>query len=74
MNKKDYEINSEIILSDKKYLVKDKVLLDRVKYYLLINIENTNEILVRKTNDLLLLNDEQEFDIIYRIFRQRNAF
>lgn len=68
----ELKLDSKIIIDKIEYTLKDKIKLDRKTYYLFQN--DKKEYMIRKTIKLQLLNDEKEFDKIYNIFRQRNAF
>lgn len=72
--KQDLKLNSVIIINNTQYLIKDKISLDRKKFYLLKNTARENDFTIRMSNELLPIKDDQKFDKIYNIFSQRNAF
>lgn len=70
-------MKKQVKLDNKDYLIKDKIKLDNIYYYFLININNINEVIIRKENkdkELVSLKDEEEFNKIMKLFLQRNAF
>jgi len=70
-------MKKQVKLDNKDYLIKDKIKLDNIYYYFLINTNNINEVIIRKENkdkELVSLKDEEEFNKIMKLFLQRNAF
>ena len=70
-------MKKQVKLDNKDYLIKDKIKLDNIYYYFLINTNNINEVIIRKENkdkELVSIKDEEEFNKIMKLFLQRNAF